>query len=127
MNYIPLEKCKNRSLYKIKSRNLEFGVFNKDTLGFIGIREKLGSEFLFTEYHCDSGFEIEFGDVDGRKRKASFGSVFPKKELERIPDELSLKPYFEIEKEGRKYAAINDDLFNWLNEKEIEYILSYLM
>lgn len=35
-------------VYRVKSRNLNFAVFNGH--GFIGIREKMGSRYLFTEY-----------------------------------------------------------------------------
>lgn len=52
---IKLEDCKNRRVYKIHSRNLLLGVFDATCLGFIGIREKFGELFLFTEYHWDNG------------------------------------------------------------------------
>lgn len=48
---IPLEKCKHGAVYAIRSRNLAVGVFVKDRGGFIGVREKFGSEHLFMEYH----------------------------------------------------------------------------
>jgi len=35
-------------------RNLSYGVYDGKE-GFIGIREKFGHEFLFTEYHFDQG------------------------------------------------------------------------
>lgn len=41
-------------VYKISCRNLAYGVWDGDD-GFIGIREKFGSLFLFTEYHFDTG------------------------------------------------------------------------
>ena len=52
---IPLTECKHRGLYKLESRNLSFGVFLEDSRGFIGIREKFSSKFLFTEYHWEIG------------------------------------------------------------------------
>lgn len=55
MNYIPLDQCQSRDFYTLHSRNLSFGVFNADTQGFIGIREKFGERYLFTEYHHDTG------------------------------------------------------------------------
>ena len=46
-----------RRVYAIRSRNLSVGVWNgksgKDA-GFIGIRTKFGSRYLFTEYHYDA-------------------------------------------------------------------------
>lgn len=61
---VPLAECKPRRLYKIRCRNLDFGVFNgKESpwAGFIGIREKFNSKYLFTEYHHETG--APFGTV----------------------------------------------------------------
>lgn len=76
-NYIPLEKCEDRYLYRIRSRNLSFGVFNKSCNGFIGIREKFGSRFLFTEFHYDTG--------------RPYGTVAPDEKLIKLPDDIELK------------------------------------
>ncbi len=54
-NYISLTECTHRGIYKLSSRNLSLGVFNKPSNGFIGIREKFGDLYLFTEYHWDNG------------------------------------------------------------------------
>jgi len=51
---VPLEACIEGRIYKLASRNLEYGVFDGQT-GFIGIRSKFGSRFLFTEFHWDQG------------------------------------------------------------------------
>ena len=77
VEYIPLDQCKDRFLYKINSRNLSYGVYSEETKEFVGIRNKFGEDYLFTEYHYDTG--------------PPFGTVFPKKELIKIPDDLSLK------------------------------------
>jgi hypothetical protein len=53
--YIPLDQCKHGFLYRLSSRNLAYGVFNKDTKGFTGLRTKFSSVFLFEEYHWDTG------------------------------------------------------------------------
>jgi hypothetical protein len=42
-----------RGVYRLTSRNLALGVWDPDSKGFIGIREKFGHEYLDTEYHCD--------------------------------------------------------------------------
>jgi len=55
MEHIPLERCENGRLYRLHSRNLQLGVWNEHTKGFVGIRVKFGDEFLFTEYHYDTG------------------------------------------------------------------------
>ena len=65
-DYIKLEDCKEGYVYRILSRNLAFGVFQKD--GFIGIREKFKSRYLFKEYHWDTG--------------APYGTVKPKEEIQ---------------------------------------------
>lgn len=71
MTYIALADCRHGWTYEIHSRNLVFGVFDSKAQGFIGIREKFGDLFLFTEFHWDTG--------------APYGTVKPKKELEECP------------------------------------------
>jgi hypothetical protein len=71
-DYIALEDCKHNFLYKLMSRNLKYGVFNKETNGFTGLRRKFGSVFLFEEYHWDTG--------------APYGTVHPLEELEDFSD-----------------------------------------
>jgi hypothetical protein len=51
---INLSECKKRSVYKLFSINLLFGVFDGKTR-FIGIRTKFGRRFLDTEDHWDIG------------------------------------------------------------------------
>lgn len=74
--YIKLENCKHGYLYKINSRNLDYGVFNEKDKGFIGIREKFGQTYLFTEYHWDTG--------------APYGTVTPIEEISKIPDDIKI-------------------------------------
>lgn len=73
---IHLNECEDRFAYRISSRNLSIGVFNLKTSGFIGIREKFGDQYLFTEYHYDTG--------------APFGTVTPKEKLIKLPDDIEL-------------------------------------
>lgn len=68
---IPLQECRHGWTYRIHSRNLSFGVFNQETQGFVGIREKFGNRFLFTEFHWDTG--------------EPFGTVTPLEALEACP------------------------------------------
>lgn len=52
---IPKDRCLGRRLYRIRSRNLRFGVYNPETGGFLGIRQKFESRYVFEEYHWDNG------------------------------------------------------------------------
>lgn len=72
---IPKTECKDRRLYRIRSRNLTFGIYHADTGGFMGLRHKFGDTYLFTEYHYDNG--------------APYGTVNPIKDLEAdLPAEI---------------------------------------
>jgi len=74
---IPLDRCKPRYVYHIKSRNLVAGVYTGEDGGFIGIRRKFGREYLFAEYHCDTG--------------APYGTVMPKEEIAELPKNIELR------------------------------------
>src|SRR5690242_8016495 len=69
--YISLNDCEDGFIYKIKSRNLKFGLFIKERNGFLGIRTKFNTRFLFMEYHWDAD--------------TSFGTVKPKEKLHFVP------------------------------------------
>jgi hypothetical protein len=68
---ISLDQCKHGWVYKTHSRNLAYGVFNKEISGFVGLREKFGHVFLFVEFHWDTG--------------APCGTVHPECEIEECP------------------------------------------
>lgn len=53
--FIPLESLRDRVTYTLRSRNLLVGVWDASSKGFIGVREKMGDVYLFTEYHYDLG------------------------------------------------------------------------
>lgn len=74
-DYIPLTECQPGHVYKIMSRNLGHGVYD-GAGGFIGIREKFGSQYLFTEYHWDQG--------------PPFGTVHPETDLGPLPEDLTV-------------------------------------
>jgi hypothetical protein len=137
MAYIPLDKCKSRFLYRLHSRNLEIGVFDSSTNGFVGIRTKFGSRHLFTEYHYDAS--------------ALCGTANATEELEPLPEGISLEERLgTIEEQtkrpvafdkpkregGRGWYYLDDNvasneiravsipntaLFEWLREKEKKY------
>jgi hypothetical protein len=58
-----INECIKRRVYKLRSRNLSYGVWNgKD--GFIGIRTKFGDKFLDIEFHWDVGHGTVMDAVD---------------------------------------------------------------
>jgi len=61
---IPIDECVPKRLYKLRSRNLTFGIYDGKQ-GFIGVRLKFTSKNLATEYHWDQG--PPFGTVFGVK------------------------------------------------------------
>ena len=60
-------------LYRIGSRNLPYGVYDGRG-GFIGVREKFGHLYLFTEYDWDNG--------------PPFGTVIVREDLGAIPSDI---------------------------------------
>lgn len=50
---IALADCQVGGVYRLRSRNLAFGIFDGKR-GFVGIRTKFYSRFLDTEYHVDA-------------------------------------------------------------------------
>lgn len=63
MKRIPMDQLEHRRLYIIRSRNLVAGVWDEARRGFIGVREKFGTEYLFTEFHYD--LDPQIGTVSG--------------------------------------------------------------
>lgn len=89
---IPLDKCENRRLYRICSRNLAYGVFSPSE-NFYGIREKFGTLRVDTETHWD------FDDT---------GTALPMKALpELLPTTISFED--------------NEAMLAWLQEMEAKY------
>ena len=70
---------RGRSSLRAPLGDLVVGVFIKDKAGFIGIREKFGSRYLFMEYHYDTG--------------APYGTAQPVKKFGLAPDDIPLKNY----------------------------------
>jgi len=136
IDYIKVDGCVNGGLYRISSRNLGFGVYRSDVKGFIGIREKFDSKFLFTEYHWDNG--PPFGTVhpkefledcplaDLRESIGSFDSVTNREVAFDKPIADGGKGWYYLDT-GEASQAIrpvsrgNQELFDWLSEKEAQY------
>lgn len=73
--HLSISACVCGHAYRLVSRNLTIGVFDGET-GFIGIREKMGSRYLFREYHWDQG--------------APYGTVRPLKDLGALPSGIAI-------------------------------------
>lgn len=143
--WIPLDKCKERRLYRLRCRNLNVGVYNGHG-GFIGIRCKFDQEYPFTEYHWDNG--SPFGTV---KPIEDLGMDLPEaiglheteptvdsrtgRRVEFDRTELSLAEggngagfrgwYFvdtgEASRDIRPQSSMNKLLFDWLKAREAEF------
>ena len=57
----PPEQLVNGRIYKLRCRNLDYGVWCADKEAFIGIREKFWNYYLDLEYHWNASFT--FGTV----------------------------------------------------------------
>ena len=134
MTYIPIAECKNGGLYRIHSRNLRLGVFVEAQGGFIGIREKMGYEYLFTEYHWDTG--APYGTVQPVELLEEC-TITPIQETLHIVDSKTKRVVeFESKHQGGNgwffkdtgesgdimpESIENKDLFDWLEAKEKQY------
>ena len=76
---IAIRDCRKGYLYKLESRNLASGVYDGEE-GFIGIRTKFSSVYLFTEYHWDQG--------------PPYGTAIPLKEVGKVPEGIPLITHF---------------------------------
>lgn len=76
-NYIDIDEMQERGVYEIRSRNLKVGVWSPKSQGFIGVREKFGERYLFTEYHYDTG--------------APHGTASPMQLITMLPDGIEVK------------------------------------
>ena len=102
---IPMTECKHRGVYKINCRNLIYGAYDSERQGFIGIREKFGSEYLFTEYHWDAG--------------PPFGTVNPMKYLCQLPDDIELIEYETVTYTREEHAALRKEHNPDFDESEL--------
>lgn len=119
---IPINECIHKGLYRINSRNLDYGICHKERseVCFIGIRTKFGERFLDSEIHYD---------------EESKGTASPKELLKMYPfktmEESILRQVTQqdadkcMAKYGRSHLKVgsfanfvNEEMFNWL-EKEI--------
>ena len=102
MELIPIDQCKHRGVYRIECRNLGIGVYDEETKGFTGIRSKFGSQYLFEEYHWDTG--APHGTVDGTEY------------LHQLPDDIELKCNVHFEMSMEEYSKKRDIPISVLKE-----------
>ncbi len=96
---IPIEQLEDRRIYIIRSRNLVVGAWNAGSRGFIGVREKLRDEYLFTEYEWDTSTRT--------------GTAYAVEATEHVvPAEVTMVEYFRSEAEHA--AKTNRPLFDIL-------------
>lgn len=69
--YIKIEDMKHGYLYRIHARNARYGIWNEEHKSFIISRVKFVDNYLFEEYHWDTG--------------APYGTARPLEELEKAP------------------------------------------
>lgn len=93
----------DRRIYRVISRNLVIGAWNAEKNGFIGIREKFGDEYLFTEYEHDS--DPHFGTA---RAMEDMGVD--------VPPEVAMHEHGPKDPEG--YLTLNQPLFDLLKEHE---------
>jgi hypothetical protein len=99
--------------YRIQSRNLWVGIYNGNPItqgsdgGYVGIREKFGNRYLFTEFDFETG--------------APFGTATPYEDMGPCP----ITDLAEGHAAGSVYVT-NQPLFEWLQsvEKSLEIICS---
>lgn len=91
----PIDECRHGVLYRLRSRNLSCGVWKADVQGFVGVREKFGDTFCFTEYHYGQG--------------APFGTANAYEELAECP----ITDLRDGWVENDRYVN-NEELFFWL-------------
>jgi hypothetical protein len=90
-----MPELKGGYLYRIDARNARFGIWIPKLKGFIISRFKFGANYLFVEYHYDTG--------------PPFGTVLPLKEVEKVPLYIP-----------RDWDENDEDLLGYLNKKKTE-------
>jgi len=81
MDYLKMGQCERGVVYRIHSRNLAIGVYDGKG-GFVGLREKFGRTYLFTEFHHDTG--------------APYGTVHPLEKIGVLPDGVEILEHVEV-------------------------------
>lgn len=94
--FLDPETLEDRRIYKLQSRNLLEGVYVAEKQGFIGIRRKFDSEFLFMEYEWSTS--------------ETTGTARARLAMDMVPPEVNLVEYIKTDKQ----LAVNQPLFDIL-------------
>lgn len=100
--YIPMNECKGGYLYEVECRNGRVGIYNAKQKGFIISRHKFGSNFVFIEFHWDTG--------------EPHGTACPLREIEKAPDFGPANKLLETN---------NKEVLDYLNKKTEEATVYY--
>lgn len=100
--FLAPESLIDRHVYYVRSRNLVIGAWNAATKGFIGIREKFSTRYLFTEYERDLA-----GPPHGTARAIEDLGVV-------VPSRITMVEHLKTDEGWRE----NDDLYRLLEEHE---------
>ena len=101
-NIIEFNNCKNGYLYRIEARNAHLGIFNKEKDGFIILRTKFSSRYLFVELHWD--------------RDDHFGTAQPIEELELFKDIPSNFNEFITKSSTEEDRKLYKEMFDYLDK-----------
>lgn len=111
---IPIDELVPRGIYRLYSRNLLVGVWNGKTdkwCGFVGIREKFGDRFLFSEYHWDTG--------------APYGTARPLELIGIVPEGIDLQEGYHPEQYKEKYPEKYQGEFFYENKELFDVLAPY--
>ena len=98
---IDIDSLMDRRVYRIHSRNLVVGAWSAEQQGFIGIRKKFNSRYLFTEYE--------------RTTSATLGTAWAVDDLGvAVPTDVQMVEHFLVD----GALVINQPLFNLLSRCE---------
>lgn len=105
-SYITIPNLKPGFIYKIRARNAQFGIWLPQRNSFLISRTKFGNNYLFEEYHWDTG--------------SPHGTVKPLEEIEESPfkAENLNEGWDETAVKGSKYIGYPqaEKVLNYLNE-----------
>ena len=114
MNYLKIDELKDGHAYYIHARNANIGIWSKTRKAFTISRHKFGNNYLFDEFHWDTG--------------APHGTVKPEKEIEKspyIPDQDTIIKFTDTHfypGGGLSLIEKEDEILEYLNKLEEKFV-----